>query len=235
VRKCCNQFVLIILEFRFTGLGRAKNNSKSDQIFRIYPLPLRPILIVGKIRKKICAMAHRRDFEIAFVGLKPGVHEYAYEITDKFFEPFQQQDFRNCKADVKLHLDKKSSFMLLKFEIGGSLEVVCDRCNNYLPLQLWDEFNITVKMVEEPELANEQEEDPDVYYISRGESHVDVANWIYEFINLSIPMHKSCSYEKMDGPYCNPSAMDVLKKLEPEEKEIKENPIWKGLEKFKNI
>ena len=30
-------------------------------------------------------------------------------------------------------------------------------------------------------------------------------------------MHKSCSYEKMDGPYCNPSAMDVLKKLEPEE------------------
>ena len=121
-------------------------------------------------------MAHRREFEIAFVGLKPGVHEYDYEIVDKFFEPFQQQDFRNCKADVKLHLDKKSSFMLLKFEIGGSLEVVCDRCNNYLPLQLWDEFNITVKMVEEPEVANEQEEDPDVYYISRGESHVDVAN-----------------------------------------------------------
>ena len=138
-------------------------------------------------------MAHRREFEIAFVGLKPGIHDYAYEIADQFFEPFQQQDFRNCKADVKLHLDKKSSFMLLKFEIGGTLEVVCDRCNNYLPLQ------------------------------------------IYEFINLSIPMHKTCSFEKMDGPYCNPSAMDVLKKLEPEEKEEKENPIWKGLERFKNL
>ena len=84
---------------------------------------------------------------------------------------------------------------------------------------------------------NGQEEDPDVYYISRGESHVDVANWIYEFINLSIPMHKTCNYEKMDGPYCNATAMDVLKKLEPEEKEQgpKENPIWKGLEKFKNL
>lgn len=52
VRKCCNQFVLIILEFRFIRIDRAKNNSKSDQIFRIYPLPLRPILTVGKIRKK---------------------------------------------------------------------------------------------------------------------------------------------------------------------------------------
>ena len=59
--------------------------------------------------------------------------------------------------------------MLLKFEIGGSLlEINCDRCNNKLPLELWDEFNIMVKMVEEPELMNDQEEDPDVYYISRG-------------------------------------------------------------------
>jgi len=114
-------------------------------------------------------MSRRREFEIAYVGLKPGVHEYNYEINDKFFEAFQQQDFRNCKANVKLSLDRKSSFMLLKFEIGGTLEVTCDRCNNNLPLNLWDEFNITVKMVEEPELMNNQEEDPDVYYISRGD------------------------------------------------------------------
>jgi uncharacterized metal-binding protein YceD (DUF177 family) len=181
-------------------------------------------------------MGYRREFEIAFVGLKPGIHEYNYEIRDKFFEPFQQQDFRNCQANVKLLLDKKNSFMLLKFEIGGTLETNCDRCNNNLPFELWDEFNITVKMVEDPEVMNDQEEDPDVYYIGRGESHLDVANWIYEFINLSIPMQKVCSYEKMDGPNCNKSALDTLKKLEVKEKEeIKSNPIWKGLEKFKDL
>ena len=180
-------------------------------------------------------MGHRRDFEIAFVGLKPGIHEYNYEINDRFFEVFQQQDFRHCKANVKLTLDKNNGFMLLKFEIGGTLEVTCDRCNSNLPLDLWDEFNMTIKIVEEPELMNGQEDDPDVYYISRSESHLDVANWIYEFINLSIPMQKSCNYEKMDGPHCNPSAKDVLKKLEPEDKEKKDNPIWKGLEQFKNL
>jgi len=180
-------------------------------------------------------MGHRREFEIAFVGLKPGIHEYEYAIQDKFFVDFQQQDFRNCKAQVKLQLDKKNGFLLLKFEVGGSLEVICDRCNNYLPLDLWDEFNIIVKMAEEPQQMNEQEEDPDVYYISRSDSHVDVANWIYEFINLSIPMHKSCNFEKMNGPHCNPVALDVLKKMEPEEKEQKQNPIWKGLEKFKDL
>ena len=180
-------------------------------------------------------MSRRREFEIAFVGLKPGVHEYNYSINDKFFEDFQQQDFRNCKANVKLSLDRKSSFMLLKFEIGGTMEVTCDRCNSNLPLELWDEFNITVKMVEEPELMNDQEEDPDMYYIGQGESHLDVANWIYEFINLSIPMQKTCEFEKMDGPHCNPAALDLLKKLEPEENKAKENPIWKGLEKFKDL
>ena len=90
-------------------------------------------------------------------------------------------------------------------------------------------------MAEEPEIMNDQEEDPDVYYIGRGESHIDVANWIYEFINLSIPMQKVCSFELMNGPHCNPAALDVLKKLEPEEKKAEENPIWKGLEKFKDL
>ena len=180
-------------------------------------------------------MSRRREFEIAFVGLKPGVHEYNYTISDKFFEAFQQQDFRNCHAHVKVLLDKKSSFMLLKFEIGGQLQVTCDRCNSNLPLDLWDEFNLTVKLVEDPEVMNAQEDDPDMYYIAQGESHLDVSNWIYEFINLSLPMQKACEYEKMDGPHCNPSAIDVLKKLEPEQKEFKENPIWKGLEKFKDL
>ena len=180
-------------------------------------------------------MSNRREFEIAFVGLKPGIHEFRYDIDDKFFDDFQQQDFRNTKALVKLTLDKKTGFLLLKFEVGGKLEVACDRCNGNLPLELWDEFNITVKMVEEPELMNEQEEDPDVYYISRGESHVDVAGWIYEFINLSIPMQKVCNFEKMDGPFCNPEALDALKKMDTGEVESKKNPIWKGLEKFKDL
>ncbi|HMR92651.1 MAG TPA: DUF177 domain-containing protein [Chitinophagaceae bacterium] len=180
-------------------------------------------------------MGHRREFEIAFVGLKPGIHEYNYRIADKFFDAYQQQDFSNCQADIRLLLDKKTAFMLLKFEIGGSLESSCDRCGNPLTVNLWDEFNIVVKMVEEPELMNDQEDDPDVYYIGRGESHIDVANWIYEFINLSIPVQKVCG-NKEDGSDCNPAALDVLKKLEaPEEEQKQENPIWKGLEKFKNL
>ncbi|MDX1938498.1 MAG: DUF177 domain-containing protein [Flavihumibacter sp.] len=175
----------------------------------------------------------RRDYDIAFVGLRPGVHEYEYAITDKFFEAYQEQDFKNCNAQIKLTLDKKNGFMLLKFEIGGNLEVTCDRCGSLnLPLQLWDEFNIVVKLVDDPEVMNEQEEDPDVYYISRGESHLHIADWIYEFINLSIPMQKMCDEAEIGSSFCNKEALDILKKMD-HEPEQQENPIWKDLEKLK--
>lgn len=176
----------------------------------------------------------RRNFDIAFVGLKPGIHEFEFTIDDKFFVEYQEQDFKNCKAQVKLTLDKKTGFMLLKFEVGGQLEVSCDRCGNNLPLQLWDDFNIVVKMVEDPEVMNEQEEDPDVHYISRGESHLHTSDWIYEFINLSIPMQRMCTVEEMGGPHCNKEVLAMLKKMDAQG-EAAPNPQWKGLEKFKDL
>ncbi|MFL9483728.1 YceD family protein [Chitinophagaceae bacterium LWZ2-11] len=179
-------------------------------------------------------MSHRREYEIAFVGLKPGVHVYEYRIEDKFFVPYGEQDFQNCMADVKLSLDKNNGFMQLKFDIGGTVDVNCDRCGNTLVKQLWDEFNIIVKMVEEPEVMNEQEEDPDVYYISRGESHITVADWLYEFINLSIPFQKMCPEDEIGGPQCNKEVLEKLKQMEDNVKKDS-NPLWKGLEKFKDL
>lgn len=179
-------------------------------------------------------MNHRRAYDIAFVGLKPGIHEFEYAINDKFFVEYQEQDFRNCVAQVKLNLEKNTGFMLLKFEVGGKLEVICDRCGNHLPLDLWDEFNIVVKMVDDPEEMNEQEEDPDVYYISRGESHLNVSDWIYEFINLSIPMQRMCSVEEMGGPHCNKEVLAMLKRMDAQNTKP-ENPLWKGLDKFKDL
>ena len=70
-----------------------------------------------------------------------------------------------------------------------------------------------VRVVEEPELMNDQEDDPDVYYISRGESHIDVANWIYEFINLSIPMQRMCGPDEIGGPSCNKEGRFCMYKI----------------------
>lgn len=179
-------------------------------------------------------MSQHREYEIAFVGLKQGMHLFEYRIEDKFFVPYGEQDFENCNANIKLSLDKNNGFMLLKFDVDGELNVACDRCGNTLPTQLWDEFNIIVKMVDDPEMMNGQEEDPDVHYIGRGESHLHLADWIYEFINLSIPLQKMCKEEEMGGPKCNTEVLEKLRKME-EEVQKDSNTVWKGLDKFKNL
>jgi len=179
-------------------------------------------------------MGNRREFDIAFVGLKPGLHEYDYEVDSKFFQDYKQTDFSNCQAKIKLTLERNTSFLMLKFEVGGNMDVVCDRCGNNLGMELWDEFNLIVKLVENPAEMNVTEDDPDIHYISRTESHLHVADWIYEFVTLSIPMQRSCKEEEIGGPQCNKEVLEMLKKMEEVNKG--NNPLSQGLEKFrKNI
>ena len=182
---------------------------------------------------KPTVMTKRKAIEIAFVGLKPGIHEFTYEVDDKFFAEVEWKDFTNCSATVKLTLDKKSSFMLLKFEVGGKAEVTCDRCGNPLKKELWDEFNMLVKLVDNPEEMNEQEDDPDVFYISKTESHLYLNDWIYEFVSLSIPNQKMCKEEDFGGPTCNLEVLEKLKKLNAAEDGNNANDLWKDLDQFK--
>ena len=177
-------------------------------------------------------MSNRREYDIAFVGLKPGIHEFDYVVDDKFFADFNDRDFTNCHATVKLTLEKSVSHMLLKFEIDGNVSVTCDRCQNPLVLMLWDEFNLILKQVENPEEMNNNEEDPDIFYIGRNESHIHLAEWIYEFVVLSIPNQKMCTEEETGGPQCNLQVLAMLQKMKSRVVE-NNNPLQQGLEKFK--
>ena len=141
------------------------------------------------------------------------------------------QDFTNCEATVKLLLEKNNNFFLLKFEIGGKATVNCDRCGQPFELQLWDDFNQVVKLVDNPEEMMD-DEDADVAYISKSESHLNVAEWIYEFINLSIPMQR-IHPDKSDGKSgCDPKILEMLENMSQQSGE-KDNPIWKDLDKFR--
>ena len=180
-------------------------------------------------------MNFRREFEIAFVGLKPGVHDFEYRVNEKFFSNYSQEEFKNCTATVKVQLDKKSGFMLLRFDVDGTLETNCDRCGNPITLQLWEEFKLMVKLVDDPQAMNDAEEDPDVFYIDKNESHLHVADWIYEFVTLSVPMQKICKEDESGKPQCNKEVLAKLARMQQEAEKGKNDPLWKGLEKFKNI
>lgn len=177
-------------------------------------------------------MGKMREYDIAYVGLKPGIHHFQYEVDNKFFENFDNPDFYNCHAIVKVTVEKSASLILLKFDIDGNVEVTCDRCGNPLKLVLWDEFSLVVKPVENADEMNESEEDPDIFYINRTESHLHLAGWIYEFVLLSIPNQRMCSEDEIGGPQCNKEVLAMLEKMKTQPVE-NNHPLEKGLEQFK--
>jgi uncharacterized metal-binding protein YceD (DUF177 family) len=178
-------------------------------------------------------MKHNREFEIAWQGLKPGVHVYQYELDDKFLDEKQaERDFRDLDAQITLKFDKKNDFFLCHFDIDGSVTVPCDRCGDDFKMRLWDEFDLVIKLTG-GEGNDEIDEDADVAFIPRSETVIDISKWLYEFVMLSIPLQR-VHPEKADGSSgCNPEALKLLDQLsEPDE--APKNDIWKGLDALKD-
>lgn len=176
-------------------------------------------------------MKHSREFEIAWQGLKPGVHTYVYDIDDQFMqERLEDGEFKDWNVRITLTFDKKNSFFLLRFDVDGYVTVPCDRCGDDFRLRLWDEFNLVIKLTGEETEGLEDEDD--VIFIPRSETVIDISNWLYEFIMLSVPLQHIHPDNEDGSPGCNQQALKLLNKLsEPDESP--KNDIWKGLEALK--
>lgn len=175
-------------------------------------------------------MKHNREFEIAWQGLKPGPHTYVYDIDDRFMQEREvDESFSNWQARITLVFDKHENFFMCHFDVDGKVTVPCDRCGDDFKLRLWDEFDLVVKLTGDSD--EHIEDEVDVVFIPRSETVIDISNWLYEFIMLSVPL-QHIHPDKEDGSSgCNPKALDLLDKLSGPGKT--DNPIWKGLETLK--
>ena len=175
-------------------------------------------------------MKYNREFEIAWQGLKPGPHHYSFAIDDRFMAEHQAPaEFHDWNAAIKLTFDKQSSFFRLHFDISGSVVTPCDRCGDDFKLDLWDEFDLLLKLTGEPEdELHEPDEEADVAFIPRSETVIDISNWIYEFVMLAIPLQRIHPDHADGAPGCNPLALKLLNQLSGPEA-APEHDIWKGL------
>ncbi|MBK9732685.1 MAG: DUF177 domain-containing protein [Chitinophagaceae bacterium] len=172
-----------------------------------------------------------RQYEIAFVGLKEGINTFNFPIGADFFSLFEDSLVKEGKLEVNLEFDKELSFFLLKFMISGWVNLPCDRCSALLKFPIDEDYNIVVKFDHHSD-AEKDDSMADIVYISRSESHLDVSQLIYEFINLSIPLNRvNCDNLKDEKP-CN---QDILKRLIPQK--VKKHPVkdprWDNLSKIK--
>jgi uncharacterized metal-binding protein YceD (DUF177 family) len=127
----------------------------------------------------------QEHYKIPFAGLKPGVHEFNFEVTETFFESYEYSEIEKADCHIKLTMEKQSTMLLLTFEVAGTVELPCDRCSEVLDITLNGEYGMIAKF-SDVETQNTEE----IIYLPISEYQIDVREFIYEFIQLSVPIRK---------------------------------------------
>jgi uncharacterized protein len=167
-----------------------------------------------------------RQYDIHFLGLKVGEHQFKYKIDENFFNLFPESIFKNGNCDVSLLFDKQHAHFVLDFKLKGSVDAECHRCTADLKYPIFNENKLYVKFEDERQPDNEETDE--VMYISRTESTINVAQLIYEYINLSLPMVINCDFLEEQFKNCN---QEVLKKLNEASQEATDDR-WQQLKKI---
>lgn len=141
-------------------------------------------------------MIKEKDFLIQFSGLKLGKHQFEYRIENDFFKLLKYDEFSSCNVHVNAVLFKKDSFMELSLSHQGTVNVPCDVTNEDFDLPINGTLNIVVKFGETFNNDNE-----DLLILPQGEFQLNIMQFIYEMIALSVPykrVHPSIAtdYEK---------------------------------------
>ena len=168
------------------------------------------------------------DFRIQFSGLKPGEHDFEFEADDRFFEALGHTPDFTGKVSIKLTLTKRSHMLELAFLHNGGLDSQCDRCSAAFVQPVSGEYMLYVKFAEG---ADGETMDDDMIVLPPLAHEVDVAQFVFENIALSLPLRKvPCEDLNLNG-LCD---KEVLRMLEGQNKGNETHPMWDALGKLKD-
>ncbi len=180
----------------------------------------------------VVKMKVTNEFLIPFIGLKLGKHQFEYQINKKFFEDYGYDEFETCDIKVNVVLEKKSTMLELHFKHKGTIYVPCDLTNEMFDLPIKGKIKVIVQFGEAFNDDNEE-----LLILPFGEHQVDISQYIYEMIALSIPLKRIHPGIK-DGTL-KTEALDKLNELKVNAKEHKADakeeetdPRWDQLKKL---
>lgn len=133
----------------------------------------------------VVTMKVTNEFLIPFVGLKLGKHQFEYQINKEFFEDYDYDEFESCDIKVNLVLEKKSTMLELHFKHKGTIHVPCDLTSEMFDFPIKGKIKLIVQF---GEVFNDDNEE--LLILPFGEHQVDVKQYIYEMIALSIPLKR---------------------------------------------
>jgi uncharacterized metal-binding protein YceD (DUF177 family) len=182
----------------------------------------------------VVEMNKKKEYLIPFIGLKLGKHQFEYQIDKAFFEIFDYHEFNNLDVKVNVVLEKNSTMLELAFKHKGTVNVPCDMTSEDFDLPIKGKMKLIVRFGDA--FNNDNEE---LLILPHGEFQIDISQYIYEMIVLSVPLKRIHPGIK-DGSL-KTEALTKLKELTikelkkehtKEQKEENTDPRWDKLKQL---
>jgi uncharacterized metal-binding protein YceD (DUF177 family) len=169
-----------------------------------------------------------KEYNIPFAGLKQGKHKFEYHIDNTFFESFDYHEFNDAAIVLNIVLEKMATVLELEMKTKGIVNLHCDLTDEPFDQKIEASLKLLVKFGE-----SYNDEDDEILILPHGEHQVNIAQYIYEMIVLSVPS-KRIHPGVLDGTL-NSEALKKLEELRPKENKKDNNkidPRWEVLKKL---
>lgn len=170
-------------------------------------------------------MNRLKEYNIQFVGLEPGNHQFEFEVSDSFFEHFEFSQIQHADIHVTVHLEKMERMMIFTINLQGEAMVTCDRCTNEFNYPISDNQRLIVKLG-----AEYLEESEDVVVIPETDYQFNLSSYIYEFTHLALPVRLLHPDDENGNSTCDPAMLRLLDTLAPSGTVM--DPRWEALKKL---
>jgi uncharacterized metal-binding protein YceD (DUF177 family) len=176
-----------------------------------------------------------KDYSISFKGLKNGLHKFEYQIGASFFSLFENPLVEHGQLNAIVSLDKSQNLLVVDFKISGKVSSICDNC--LAPVDIPVDCSDKLYFNFGHEYAEQSEE---IIVLSFEEHQINVAQWLYEFIIVSLPIRHVHPEDENGNSTCNTQMLDKLDEYLVKEESIIDNkesdsdPRWDALKKLIN-
>ncbi len=125
-------------------------------------------------------------YTIPYKSLKIGEHTLEFGFDDRLFAAYGNTDIRHAGGRVEVLLRRADTMLELRVAIRGSVTVPCDRCLDDCTLPVEFDGTLLVKFSDTLD-----DYDGEVMWISPAAGSVDLTQYIYESILLSLPYQRA--------------------------------------------
>lgn len=126
-----------------------------------------------------------KSYSIAFKGLKNGIHTFDFDVDGSLFEAYGSTEIKGGSCKVHVVLDRAETMLAVDTTIDGAVIVECDRCLEDCEVPVHFAGRLLVKFSDEAD-----DYDGEVMWIAPSVGEIDLTQYIYESIVLSLPYQR---------------------------------------------